>query len=178
VGTKFHLPKTKNKGGVGMLLEKLTGIPTSSACLDCIDGEVKAYPMKRLKRNGMLVPKETVAITMMHAENLPDELWEDARLKKKIENILFVAYEREGDDVTFMFMQHLQQSDASCAEYYQQFEADFNSIKDMQVQTGRVSGSCGKLIQSRTKGKGGPTAPKTRAYYFRKDILSTLPHID
>jgi len=47
IGKKYSLPKSKNKGAVGILLEEITGIPTSSACWDCVDGEVKAFPLKR-----------------------------------------------------------------------------------------------------------------------------------
>ena len=66
-------PVTKNKGAAGLLFEKLAEIPTSSACLDCLDGEVKLYPLKTLKR-GDIVPKETVAITMMKPKTLTQSL--------------------------------------------------------------------------------------------------------
>jgi len=67
VGTVINRPITKNKGEVGVLLEKLTGIPQSSACLDCEDGELKVFPVKRNKA-GKLIPKETIAVTMINKE--------------------------------------------------------------------------------------------------------------
>lgn len=168
--TKYYLPTTSNKGIAGLLLEKLTGIPTSSACWDCIDGEVKAYPLKVLK-SGELVPKETVAITMMKPEDLQNQDWNDTRLKKKIENLLFVAYLREGDYVTFKFTQRIQSSKDS--ELYDEFKNDYISISDIWKKTNTITSKTGKYIQSRTKGAGG-NAPKTRAYYFRPIVMKML----
>ena len=155
-----------------MLLEKLTGIPTSSACWDCIDGEVKAYPLKKLK-SGELVPKETVAITMMNPSDLESQSWETTRLKTKISNILFVAYLREGDNVTFKFLQRLQATDPSDSQLYETFANDYQTISSIWNETKTITGKTGKYIQSRTKGQG-KDAPKTRAYYFRPIVMKML----
>ena len=50
--------KTRNKGGVGHLLETLLDISHTSDCLDMIDGELKSFP---IQNNGKA--KESVAIT-------------------------------------------------------------------------------------------------------------------
>ena len=55
-GKCFNLPLTKNKGLPGIILENKLGIPNSTACLDCADGELKLFPLKKLK-NGTIVPK-------------------------------------------------------------------------------------------------------------------------
>ena len=68
-GKKFECPKTNNKGEEGQLLEQLLGIPNSSACLDCSDGELKLFPLKKLKRSKQYTAKETVAITMRGLNN-------------------------------------------------------------------------------------------------------------
>jgi hypothetical protein len=69
VNKDFNLPITRNKGLPGHFLEDLLGIPHTSNCLDAADGEVKLFPVKRLK-NGTLVPKETIAITMLSTDDL------------------------------------------------------------------------------------------------------------
>ena len=61
-GTSHNFPRTANKGNVGQRLETLLGIPNSPACLDCSDGELKLFPVKKLA-NGVFSPKETIAIT-------------------------------------------------------------------------------------------------------------------
>ena len=178
----FHLPTTSNKGLAGLLLEKCTGIPQSSACLDCDDGEVKLYPLKRLKRNGKygksgeLVPKETVAITMLDTEKLETTSWEDSKLKKKIAQLLFVAYLRDGDNITFKYMHHMCDTNPIHREYYDTFANDYRAIQEHYKTTGTITGRIGKHIQSRTKGAGGG-APKTRAFYFRPGVMSSLEKI-
>ena len=89
--TKYLLPKTANKGKPGNYLEELTGIPTSSECLDCTDGEVKVFPLKKLK-NGEFVPKETIAITMINKETLKNESFLESRCFKKMTQILYIPY--------------------------------------------------------------------------------------
>lgn len=172
IGTKYSLPKSKNKGAVGILLEKITGIPTSSSCWDCISGEVKAFPLKRLK-DGKIVPKETVAITMMKPEDLESQSWEETRLFKKIQNLLFVAYIRDGDDITFVDTYHIEKSDGNYTELYHGFKTDYTKIQKIWNDTKTITGKTGIYIQSRTKGAGGNT-PKTRAYYFKKAVLDEI----
>ena len=182
IGKQFHLPKEKNKGVAGFLLENLTGIPTSSACLDCEDGEVKTYPLKVLSKNGKfgkkgdLVADETVAITMMKPENFESETWETSRISKKIANVLFVGYIREGDNIIFKKLQLLQSDNEKHNELYKTFESDYNDIKKIWLEEKTITGKTGKLIQSRTKGAGGD-APKTRAFYFRKETMNRIDSI-
>jgi hypothetical protein len=59
VNIEYDLPVTINKGKPGQFLEDILEIPHSSDCLDCLDGEVKTFPLKMLK-NGTYVPKETI----------------------------------------------------------------------------------------------------------------------
>merc|ERR1711991_277000 len=111
-GRKFFCPKQKNKGKAGLLLEGLLGIPTSSACLDCKDGELKAFPQKKAtsrtrlaKQAGLgegdYIASETVAITMMKPSDLLDTPFEESRLCKKISKVLFTPYVRDGDHIEF-----------------------------------------------------------------------------
>ena len=172
IGTVFNLPKTRNKGDAGLLLERLTGIPMSSACLDCEDGEVKVYPLKQLK-DGTIVPKETVAITMMKPEDLATVSWEASRVKKKIDRVLFVGYLRDGDNVTFNNYFLMTATDPKCTKLYQTFKEDYEALQNKWLLEGTITSSTGKLIQSRTKGPGG-NAPKTRAFYFRPALIKML----
>ena len=85
-GNKIELHKTKNKGLPGQTLETLLGIPTSSATLDCSDGELKLFPLKKLK-NGDYAPKETIAITMsgLNAKNIQNPVaWDSSALCKHL----------------------------------------------------------------------------------------------
>ena len=192
-GTTHHFPRISNKGDVGQRLETLLGIPNSSACLDCEDGELKLFPVKKLK-NGDFSPKETIAITtrgLKHDKQRPFsrlksvENWENSALKKKTDNLLFISYLRDGDNITFL---HSYIFNSKSPEYAQ-FEADYNKIINhynkngiCQLEKGEptyISNTVnGEYIQGRTKGPGG--ANRTVAFYFRSKefvknvILSTL----
>ena len=180
---RFHVPKTLNKGLPGLLLENFTGIKSSSACLDCRDGELKLYPVKRLKKKGKtnlageLVPKETVAITMVKPEDLLVTPWDNSRVKKKIRQILFVAYLRDKEYITFPYMHHMSFYNPEHYEYYTTFARDYYMIKEHYRKYGSISGDIGKYIQYRTKGLGG-NAPKTRAFYFRTNVMNSLEKIE
>lgn len=168
VGTTHSVPKSLNKGRVGLYLESQLGIPTSSACLDCADGEVKAVPLKRL-RNGTLVPKETMAVTMMRPEDLLTEAFAGTRLAKKTASMVILPYLRVGDDVTF----YAPVLFGTTHPAYSYLEADYEAVKEYYTTKGDITGSVGSWIQSRTKGQG-KGAPKTRAWYFRASFLKEL----
>lgn len=183
-GKTFDYPKTKNKGGPGQFLEQQLGIPNSSDCLDCSDGELKLFPLKKLK-NGKFSSKETVAITMRGLNNGKYLSWEESALKKKTHNLLFISYIREGDYITYLSAFSFG---ASCPEYAA-FKSDYEKITEYYKTHGicqlkkndpahRSNTINGKYIQGRTKGQGEKVGngKKTVAFYFRsqqfiKDII-------
>ena len=167
IGNSYILPITTDKGIAGKKLEELTGIPTSSACLDCIDGELKVFPVKRLK-NGALVPKETIAITMLDYTRLRNESFEESNCYKKISNMLIVPYLRENDTIEYMKPTHITSD--SC-KGFEVIKNDYNILRQYVLEGKQLSGSIGELLQTRTKGNGG-NSPKTRAFYLRKEFMT------
>ena len=178
---KFFLPKSINKGTTGILFEELAGIKKSSDCLDCEDGEIKTYPLKIINTKNKIndkrkyIPTETIAITMIDKNKILNEEWKESRLYKKIKNILFIGYEREDNYIIFKRIQLMNENEKRHKELYKIFENDYNLIQK-SYQENNVNGSIGKLIQSRTKGKGGK-AKKTRAFYFRPFLMDKLDNI-
>ena len=63
--------------------------------------------------------------------------------------------------------------DLGDTELFQTVEADYNLIREAILDGVPLTGSMGKLIQPRTKGQGG-AAPKTRAFYARKEFLTSV----
>ena len=176
-GRKFFCPKQRNKGKAGLLLEGLLGIPTSSACLDCEDGELKAFPQKkatsrtRLAKQfglgeGDYIASETVAITMMKPSDLPSTSFEESRLYRKISKILFTPYVRNGDHIEWNSAVLFDSNHPLFAE----IRADYETIQDYYNKNGVTKGRVGKYLQVRTKG-AGRGAPKTHAFYFRRQFL-------
>ena len=176
-GRTFFCPKQKNKGKAGLLLEGLLGIPTSSACLDCEDGELKAFPQKKATSRtriakqfglgeGDYIASETVAITMMKPSDLPTTPFEASRLCKKISNVLFTPYVRDGDNIVW------NESIRFNREHpvFEEIKKDYETIQAYYTEHGVTKGKIGKYLQVRTKG-AGRGAPKTHAFYFRRQFL-------
>lgn len=167
-GTYIYLPKDANKGKAGNHLESITGIPTSSDCLDCSDGEAKTFPVKQLQ-NGMYVPKETIAVTML-TKSLAYETFENSKCFKKLSKVLYVPYLREGDRIMYLkpTMIDLTQDKNLC----EQLKKDYELIQQHFIKTGTLehTSELGKYLQNRTKGSGG-NAPKTRAFYLRTHFI-------
>jgi hypothetical protein len=152
LGNSYTSPIVANKGAVGHLLEDILEIPRSSECLDCSDGEVKVVPLKRLK-NGKIVPKETIAITMMEKEFTD---FEDSRCFKKMSRMLVIPYLRDGNTIMFYEPTLIELKD----ELLKTIKADYDLIRSSALQS-----KIGKYLQTRTKGPGGNI--KTRAFYLR-----------
>lgn len=169
VGKKYTLPITANKGRPGLFLETLLGIPHTSNCLDCVDGELKTFPLKKLK-NGTLVPKETMAITMLSKDELKKCEFGASNCCKKLAKMLVVPYYRTGATVEYMTPKVV--SGETCAELYATLEADYNEIRRQFLETGVLQSKTGTLLQNRTKGAGhGSTS---RAFYLRKEFMKRL----
>ena len=173
-GRRFLCPKERNKGKAGLILEGLLGIPTSSACLDCQDGEIKAFPQIkaghrcRLATSGEYYPKETVAVTMMKPSDLPNISWEDSRVRKKLSRTLFIAYVRDEDHIEF----HEEKLFSKEHELFAQLAIDYATIQAYFAEHNETSGKIGKLLQVRTKGPGGDK--KSHAFYLRKQFMIAL----
>jgi len=165
IGKEFNLPITKNKGLPGHFLEDLLGIPHTSNCLDAADGEVKLFPVKRLK-NGTLVPKETIAVTMLSTDDLLVRDFKSSKLCKKMSRMLIVPYYRNADNIIFMKPVIIVLSEH---ESYPIIESDYNEIRTNFIENGILRSKNGILLQNRTKGAGhGSTS---RAFYLRPQFM-------
>ena len=179
-GHQFLCPKEKNKGKVGLLLERLLDIPTSSACLDCADGELKTFPQikatsrTRLSKQaglgeGDYIASETVAVTMVKPEELPNTSFEESKLYKKISHVLFIPYVRTDDRIEF----HDDVIFNKEHPLFEQIKKDYDTIQKFYIENGCTKARIGKLLQIRTKGPGRK-APKTHGFYLRRQFLIAL----
>jgi len=67
------------------------------------------------------------------------------------------------DDVIFNKDHHL----------FVQIKEDYKTLQGFYKENGLTKGRIGKMLQIRTKGAGG-SAPKTHAFYFRRQFLIAL----
>lgn len=168
IGNVYTLPITANKGLPGQFLEELLGIPHTSNCLDCSDGELKLFPVKKL-RNGALVPKETIAVTMLSTDELRTNDFNSSRCCKKMSRMLIVPYYRKGDTIQFMTPKIIDRQCGEFADLYNTLEVDYNLIRKDYIENGILQSKTGTLLQNRTKGAGhGSTS---RAFYLRPAFM-------
>ena len=166
VGIEYSLPKTSNKGRPGLFLEELLDIPHTQNCLDCLDGELKLFPTKKLK-DGTLVPKESIAITMLSENELRLNDFNTSKCCNKMSRMLLVPYFRTEDNIQFMMPKIIDRECIEFAELYNIIELDYMNIKHKYIETGNLlsTSNIGTLLQNRTKGAGhGSTS---RAFYIR-----------
>ena len=167
-GKEYTLPITANKGQPGTFLEEILGIPHTSNCLDCSDGELKTFPVKRLK-NGTLVPKESIAVTMLSTEELKGCEFQASKCCKKMGKMLIVPYLRTADTICFLEPRIIDRENEKYRELYSVLEADYGEIRKQYLETGVLQSKTGKFLQNRTKGAGhGSTS---RAYYLRPAFM-------
>jgi hypothetical protein len=158
-----------NKGAVGILCEHLAGVPHGPRHLDCTDGEVKTFPLK-VARAGALVPKETIAVTMLNKSHLREQdTFESSDCGTKLKRMLYIPYLREQDTIRFFPAIDLTLSPELTATLAKDYEA----IRAGFLADGTLTSSTGVYLQNRTKGQGG-AAPRTRAYYLRIQFINTF----
>ena len=167
IGTTYELPITKNKGKPGQHLEQLLGIPQSSACLDCADGELKLFPVKKTRQG--FVPKETIAVTMLDRDELRANDFVASKCCKKMSRMLIVPYLREGDNIQYLAPTLIDKENPIYTALYDQFSEDYTNIRQGFIETGLLESKTGILLQNRTKGPGhGSTS---RAFYLRPAFM-------
>jgi len=176
LSNKIHIIETtKNKGIVGQYIEKSIGISLNSDCLDLIDGEIKAFPLKKNKTSDSLVPKETIAITMTDRELLKTEKFNDTKLCMKIQNIIYVPYLRNSKKVLIFDPILIKLSNNK--NIYDNIKKDYELIQNTLIKENQIKSKIGDYLQSRTK---GAKDKKTRAYYFKTKYIREyiIPHIN
>lgn len=179
-GVTLFKEDKKNKGWVGHVVEHCLGLPIN--CLqspDFGDWELKTVSMKKTKV-GLIVPKETMAITMINAEHVINTEFEQSHLKVKLEKMLIIsrmwyAKAEPQSELLKAFIFDIEKD----LELYNEIKADYEETRECLRNKGFncLTGKMGKWIQPRTKGPGNG-APKTRAFYARTKFLKKIMELD
>lgn len=183
-----------NKGKTGQILELTIGLQLSNTTLDFEDGELKT---NKCDKNGY--PSETMFITQ--TASIIDELlavkpFQESKLYKKIQHLLYVPISKDGSPHEWMFLNPVQ-VDLSLSKYQklaQQLETDYYDICDIlndqlcRSNKATLHTANGKYIQIRTK-DSKPYHPiysniyhriisdKNRAFYFQKEFMRYITSI-
>ena len=162
---------TINKGLPGLLLEKALGIPASGANIDCSDGEIKTFQVKKLAC-GTLKTDQTIAVSMVNSCYVKEHDFDNSKYAEKLKTVLFVPKWKESNGMVSIGRPKLVCLAKEYPVLWQRIRNDYNMIRDMMIQGEIVSGSHGIILQSRTKGAGhGSTS---RSFYLMPHFLPEL----
>jgi DNA mismatch repair protein MutH len=164
----------KNKGWFGHVIERYLGLPINSAQSPNFGSwELKTIPLKTLK-NGLIVPKETMAITMIDSFNVKNTPFEESHLLAKLQKMVICTrmFENKNED-SAVFLNAIT-IDLQNDEIFKQIKEDYEETRQCIIDKGfeNLTGKMGKYIQPRTKGAGHGS--KTRAFYARTTFLKEI----
>jgi DNA mismatch repair protein MutH len=164
----------QNKGWKGLVLERLAGLQTNiSKAPNGLTYELKSVAFHHVKDE--LVPKETMAITMINPEELKTHSFFESHCWAKLKTIVFCAVKWNGKNSESAELLKVASLDfAEDDELIKEIKADYDFIRNKLIKQGfkALTGADGKWIQARTKGAGhGSTS---RAFYARMPLVKKI----
>lgn len=172
----------QNKGWKGLVLERLAGLQTNvSKAPNGLSYELKSVAFHYVKNE--LVPKETMAITMINPEELKAHSFFESHCWAKLKAIVFCAVKWNGKNSESAELLKVASLDfAEDDELIKEIKSDYDFIREKLIKHGfeSLTGKDGKWIQARTKGIGGinprtgERRPITRAFYARTSLVKKI----
>ena len=162
-----------NKGWAGHVLENYLGLGLSSA--QAPNGEFWELKVVPLKQAGDTYrPKETMAITMINAQDVAAKTFAESHLYNKLKSLIICGRLFEGRQELHSTLISVGTFDLVDEQVKRQVEQDYIETRNTIRETGfeHLTGSVGKLVQPRTKGPGhGSTS---RAFYARTGFVAQI----
>ncbi len=172
----------QNKGWKGLVLERLAGLENNvSKAPNGLTYELKSVAFHYVKDE--LVPKETMAITMINPNELKEHSFFESHVWAKLKAIVFCAVEWNGQNAKSANLLKVTSLDfAEDDELIKEIKTDYDFIRNKLIKEGfdALTGKDGKWIQARTKGTGGinqrtgKRRPITRAFYARTSLVKKI----
>ena len=174
--------RKQNKGWKGLVLERLAGLNTNvSKAPNGLTYELKSVAFNY--RDKKLVPKETMAITMINPGELEAHSFFESHAWAKLKTLIFCAVEWSGSNAKKAKLLSVASLDfAEDDQLIREVRTDYEYIRQKLITKGfeALTGKDGKWIQARTKGLGGinpntgERRPITRAFYARKEFVTKI----
>lgn len=172
----------QNKGWKGLILERLAGLENNvSKAPNGLSYELKSVSFYKVKNK--LVPKETMAITMINPKELKEHSFFESHCWAKLKSIVFCAVMWHGKNSNSGELLKVANLDfAEEDDLIKEIKSDYDFIREKFIKYGfeNLTGKDGKWIQARTKGTGGinprtgQKRPITRAFYARKELVKKI----
>jgi len=172
-GVTVFKGKKFNKGWAGHTLECYLGLGLSSK--QAPNGEfweLKLVPL--YKRGDSYVPKETMVITMINAEDVAEKHFEESHLFSKLKSLIICGRLFEGRSESHSTLISVGTFDLVDPKVREQVQKDYELTRQTIINKGfhALTGKMGVLIQPRTKGMGHGST--TRAFYARISFVKTI----
>jgi len=164
----------QNKGWKGLVLERLAGLENNiSKAPNGLSYELKSVAFHKV--GGALIPKETMAITMINPEELKKHSFFESHCWAKLKAMVFCAVNWDGINSEKAELLKVASLDfAEDDELIKEIEADYEFIRNKLITQGfeALTGKDGKWIQARTKGPGHGSI--SRAFYARTSLVKKI----
>ncbi len=171
--TTFETGK-QNKGWKGLVLERLAGLKTNvSKAPNGLTYELKSVAFKR--KGEIIVPKETMAITMVSPEDLRNHSFFESHCWAKLKTLVFCAVLWTGaNDQKAELLQVTSLDYSETDEIILEIKKDYDLIRKKFLTKGFKSlrSTDGKWLQTRTKGPGHGSV--SRAFYARSSLVAKI----
>ena len=167
-----------NKGWAGQVIERHLGLASNTRQQPNFGSwELKLVPLKRLK-SGRIVPKETMAITMIDPVSVERTPFEESHLLAKLRRMVVCARMFESREEKASLLVSVGAFDLEDEETYSQVKQDYEDVRNTIREEGfdALTGKMGVLVQPRTKGTGHGST--TRAFYARKELVKIILGIE
>jgi DNA mismatch repair protein MutH len=172
-GVTFEREGARNKGWAGQVVERCLGLAADGQQLpDFGDWELKVVPLVE-RKDGVLVPRETMAITMFTAADLERD-FEASHLYDKLRRLVVVARIYEGPDEARSLVYDARAFDLDAPGLLAAVAADYDEIRWVARNEGlaALTGRVGRLVQPRPKGDG--RLADGHAFYARKGFVARM----
>ena len=164
----------QNKGWKGLVLERLAGLETNvSKAPNGLNFELKSVSFRYAK--DVLVPKETMAITMINPEELKRDDFFHSHCWAKLKAVVFCAVKWNGKNAKSAELLKVASLDfVKEDQLIKEIQADYEFIRNKLIKEGfdALTGVDGKWIQARTKGAGHGS--ESRAFYARTGLVKKI----
>jgi len=163
-----------NKGWAGLTLEKALGIGNDTVQASNGDfWELKLVPLVK-RKDGTWRVKETMAITMISAEDVAITPFEKSHLFDKMKKMIICGRERVDQKESSSKLLYVNSFDLLSTHFWKQIKEDYELVQGTIKAKGfdYLTGKMGTFIQPRTKGTGHGS--KTRAFYARAPFVEMI----
>jgi DNA mismatch repair protein MutH len=166
----------QNKGWKGLVLERLARLTNNNEkAPNGLTFELKSVSFKHAQGGISLVPKETMAITMVNPKELAEHSFYESHCWAKLKSLVLCAVEwTEKNSESAVLLDVTSMDFVEDSELIKEIEQDYEFIRKKLIEQGfeALTGTYGKWIQARTKGAGhGSTS---RAFYARTKLVAKI----